>query len=124
MTVLFKEVNLQPSTSPCNQVHAIHWQPDDICTALALRLPDLQSPSQEETDASQLAMGAVLKQGGHPILYHSETFSQSRIHEHQHIQWAPYPPPIHLTFQHKHGSLPPQAKWYLKPPWAETFDID
>jgi len=86
MTDLFKEGNLQPSTSPCNQVHAFQRLPNDICTAPALRLSDLQSPSQEETDASQLAMGDVLKQGGHPGMYHSKIVSQSQIHEHQHIQ--------------------------------------
>eukprot|EP01018_Ginkgo_biloba_P016971 Gb_25384 [translate_table: standard] len=85
ITVLFKEGNLQPSTSPCNQVHVIHRLPDDICTAPAPCLSNLQSPFQAEPNASQLAMGVVPKQGGHPVLYYSETFSQSRIHEHRHI---------------------------------------
>jgi hypothetical protein len=46
-----------------------------LCSAPVLRLPDLSQPFEIESDASQYAIGAVLKQGGHPIAYHSETLS-------------------------------------------------
>ena len=49
-----------------------------LCLALVLRLLDLSQPFEIESDASQYAIGAVLKQGGHPIAYHSETLSQEK----------------------------------------------
>jgi hypothetical protein len=49
-----------------------------LCYALVLHLPDLQSPFEIETDASQYVIGTVLKQGGHPIAYHSETLSDAK----------------------------------------------
>ena len=58
-----------------DQMHAFNRLKDTLCTAPVLRLPDLQFPFEVETDASQFAMGVVLKQGGHPVAYHSETFS-------------------------------------------------
>jgi hypothetical protein len=49
-----------------------------LCSAPVLRLPDLSQPFEIESDASQYAIGVVLKQGGHPIAYHSETLSQAK----------------------------------------------
>jgi hypothetical protein len=49
-----------------------------LCSSLVLCLPDLQSPFEIETDASQYVIGTVLKQGGHPIAYHLETLSNAK----------------------------------------------
>ena len=48
-----------------------------LCSAPVLTLPDLQQPFEIETDASNYAIGAVLTQHGHPVAYHSETFSDT-----------------------------------------------
>jgi hypothetical protein len=45
-----------------------------------LFVPNLQQPFEIETDASQHAIGAILKHGGHPIAYHSETLAQAKQH--------------------------------------------
>ena len=50
-----------------------------LCSSLVLHLLDLSQPFEIESDASQYAIGAVLKQGGHPIAYHSETLSQTKM---------------------------------------------
>ena len=39
-----------------------------LCSSLVLHLPNLSQPFEIESDASQYAIGAMLKQGGHP--YH------------------------------------------------------
>ena len=59
-------------------MYAFNRLKDTLCTAPILQLPDLQFLFEVETDASQFAMGVVLKQGGHPVAYHSETFSQAK----------------------------------------------
>jgi hypothetical protein len=46
-----------------------------LCSAPVLSLPDLQHPFEIETDASDYAMGAVITQRDHPMVYHSETLS-------------------------------------------------
>lgn len=52
----------------------------ELCSAPVLRLPDLWCPFKlRPTDASQYAIGAVLKQGGHPIAYHLETLSDAKL---------------------------------------------
>jgi hypothetical protein len=43
-----------------------------------LHLPYLSQPFEIESDASQYVIGIVLKQGGHPIAYHSETLSEAK----------------------------------------------
>lgn len=43
------------------------------CSALAITLPNLQSPPAIETYASDYAIGIVLTQQGHLMGYHSET---------------------------------------------------
>lgn len=49
-----------------------------LCLVPVLHLPDLSQPFEIESDASQYAIGAIPKQGGHPIAYHSETLSQAK----------------------------------------------
>jgi hypothetical protein len=51
---------------------------DALCSSPVLHLPYLSLPFEIEFDASQYAIGVVLKQGGHPIAYHSETLSESK----------------------------------------------
>jgi hypothetical protein len=42
-----------------------------------LSLPDLQQPFEIENDASDYVVGTVLTQHGHPVVYHSETLSDT-----------------------------------------------
>jgi len=49
-----------------------------LCSAPVLRLLNLSQPFEVETDASQFAIGAVLKQGGHPVAYHSEALADAK----------------------------------------------
>ena len=51
---------------------------DSLYSSPVLVLPDVRLPFEVETDASQYAMGAVLKQGGRPVAYHSESFTTSK----------------------------------------------
>jgi hypothetical protein len=44
-----------------------------------LRLPYLLQPFKIESDASQFFIGVVLKQGGHPVAYHSKTLSTTNL---------------------------------------------
>eukprot|EP00253_Pinus_taeda_P033433 PITA_33433 len=50
---------------------------DRLCSAPVLTLPDLQQPFEVKKDASNYAIGAVLTEQGHPVAYHSETFSDT-----------------------------------------------
>eukprot|EP00253_Pinus_taeda_P007128 PITA_07128 len=50
-----------------------------LCSAPVLRFPDMNQPFEIETDASQFAIGAVLKQGGHPVAYHSEALADAKL---------------------------------------------
>ncbi len=50
-----------------------------LCSAPVLRLPYMNQPFEIETDASQFAIGAVLKQGGHPVAYHSEALADAKL---------------------------------------------
>lgn len=50
-----------------------------LCFAPVLRLPNMNQPFEIEIDASQLAIGVVLKQGGHLVAYHSETLAEAKI---------------------------------------------
>jgi hypothetical protein len=50
-----------------------------LCSAPVLRLLDLVQPFKIESDASQFVIGAVLKHGGHPVAYHSETLSATKL---------------------------------------------
>ena len=43
-----------------------------------LHLLDLSQPFEIESDASQYAIEAILKQGCHPIAYHSETLFEAK----------------------------------------------
>jgi len=44
-----------------------------------LQFPDLSEPFEIQCDASQHVIGVVLKQGGHPISYHSETLVDVKL---------------------------------------------
>ena len=50
-----------------------------LCSAPILCLPDMNQPFEIETDASRFAIGVVLKQGGHPMAYHSETLAEAKV---------------------------------------------
>jgi len=50
-----------------------------LCSAPVLCLPDMNQPFEMETDASQFAIGAILKQGGHPVAYHSEALADAKL---------------------------------------------
>jgi hypothetical protein len=50
-----------------------------LCSALVLRLPNLQQPFEIETDASQFTIGVVLKQGGHPVADHSDALTEAKL---------------------------------------------
>ena len=52
---------------------------EKISTTPVLALPDLQRPFVIQTDASDYAMGEMLKQHGKPICYHSETFNSGVV---------------------------------------------
>ena len=41
--------------------------------------PDLQQSFETEIDATQNAIGTILKQGGHPATYHSEILTQTKL---------------------------------------------
>ena len=51
---------------------------DALYSSPVLHLPNLSQPFEIESDASQYAIGAILKQGGHPISYHYETLSEAK----------------------------------------------
>jgi hypothetical protein len=51
---------------------------DTLYSSLFLHLTDLSQPFEIESDASQYAIDSILKQGGHPIAYHSETLFKAR----------------------------------------------
>ena len=38
-------------------------------------LPDLHQPFEIEMDASDYTLNAMITQSGHPVVFHSETFS-------------------------------------------------
>lgn len=40
---------------------------------------DMNQPFEMETDASQFAIGVFLKQGGHPVAYHSEALVDAKL---------------------------------------------
>jgi hypothetical protein len=46
-----------------------------LCSTTLLSLPNMQQPFEIETDASKYDVGTFLTQNGHPVGYHSETFS-------------------------------------------------
>nr|GEX12494.1 hypothetical protein [Tanacetum cinerariifolium] len=81
-----------------------------ISEAPVLALPNLQRPSELETDASGYAMGAVWFQEGKPIAYHSEmfrgaqknypTYVEELLALHQEVQ-----PSSHDEYAFEEGSL-------------------
>jgi hypothetical protein len=50
-----------------------------LCSSPVLRLSDMTQPFEIETDASQFAIGVVLKQGGHSVAYHSKTLAEDKV---------------------------------------------
>jgi hypothetical protein len=51
---------------------------DTLCSSLVLHMSYLSQPFVIESDASQYVIGVILKQGGHPIAYHSKTLSKAK----------------------------------------------
>jgi hypothetical protein len=50
-----------------------------LCSSPVLCLSDMTQPFEIETDASQFTIGVVLKQGGHPVAYHSKTLAEAKL---------------------------------------------
>ena len=48
-----------------------------LCSPPILSLPNLQQSFEIQTNALEYALGAVLMQHGHPVSYHSDTFSNT-----------------------------------------------
>ena len=48
-----------------------------LCIAPVLVLLDLHQPFEIETDASDYALDVVITRSGHPVAFHSETFSDT-----------------------------------------------
>ena len=48
-----------------------------ICTTRVLVLPDLHQPFEIETNASDYALDTVISQSSHPVVFHSDTFSDT-----------------------------------------------
>ena len=57
--------------------HFVHLK-EALCSAVVLHFPYLSQTFEIESDASQYVIGVMLKQGGHPIAYHSETLSKDK----------------------------------------------
>jgi hypothetical protein len=48
-----------------------------LCSTPVLSFPNLQQPFEIETNVSDYVVGEVLTQHGHPVEYHSDTFSNN-----------------------------------------------
>lgn len=49
-----------------------------LCSTLDLRMSNMNHPFDIETNASQFAIRVLLKQGGHLVVYHSETLDKGK----------------------------------------------
>ena len=59
------------------QQQAFDQLKNKLCTTLVLVLPDLHQPFEIETYASKYALGVVITQSGHPVVFHFETFNDN-----------------------------------------------
>ena len=50
-----------------------------LCSAPVLRFLDMNQPFEMENDASQFPIRDVLKQGSHPVAYHSEALADAKL---------------------------------------------
>jgi len=89
---------------------------DALTTTPVLQATNPTLPYKVTTDASDLALGAVLMQEGHPVAYHSQKFNDAEINYATHekemlaivdtlIKWQSYLEGAHFTIITDHKSL-------------------
>lgn len=79
----------KPLTNLTKDDQPFNWSPeceksfrtiqDRLCTATVLKYPDFQEESVLTTDASNVGLGAILSQKGHPVCYISRTLNKPEL---------------------------------------------
>nr|GEY30148.1 putative reverse transcriptase domain-containing protein [Tanacetum cinerariifolium] len=84
---------------------------EKITTALILVLPDFSKVFELHTDASKVAIGGVLSQGGRPVSYFSEKLTEPKSRyirtqdmvSHKHGRWLAFLEKFTFVVKHKNG---------------------